>query len=113
SVAGGQTIRSVLPLNPAEPVMIEPSSATDALSPFIFQLPATSGRRPDVAIRIPSNERLAERRRARQSPFGAVHASCGAGDRPLYSGSIGLELAAHPDKTNGFMLRGIHKASAN
>ena len=31
---------------PAAPWMILPSSAAEALSPFIFQLPATSGRRP-------------------------------------------------------------------
>lgn len=33
---------------------------------------------------------------------------------PLYiPAAFGPELAAHPDKTNGFMLRGIHRASSN
>jgi hypothetical protein len=33
--------------------MIRPSSAAEAFTPFIFQLPATSGRRCDAAIRHP------------------------------------------------------------
>ena len=44
-VAGGHTIRSALPAMAAAPATILSSSATEAASPFIFQLPATSGRR--------------------------------------------------------------------
>ena len=61
----------------------------------------------------PLPQRLAERRRPRQRRFGAVRTCCEAVPGSVYSGPIGLELAAHPDKTNGSMLRGIHKASAN
>src|SRR5262249_58906274 len=32
---------------------------------------------------------------------------------PYIPPAIGLESAAHPDKRNGFMLRGIQKASSN
>ena len=112
-VAGGQIIRSTLVQRSPAPCMILPSSAAEALSPFIFQLPATSGRRVGSAIVHPSNQRLAERSGPRQRPFAAIHASCGAVGPPLYSGAFGRKSAAHPDKTNGFMLRGIHKASSN
>jgi hypothetical protein len=44
SVAGGHTITSTLDSLPA-PAMILSSSPAEARSPFIFQLPATSGRR--------------------------------------------------------------------
>ena len=44
-VAGGQTRRSV-PGIAAAPAIMRSSSATAAKSPFIFQFPATSGRRP-------------------------------------------------------------------
>src|SRR2546430_12989910 len=91
-------MRSPLVKGPPPPAMTLPSSAAEALSPFIFQLPATSGRRVGSAIVSPSNERLAERSRPRQSHPPAIHASCGAVDPPLYSGAIGLESAAHPDK---------------
>src|SRR5262245_46150322 len=52
-VAGGHTIRSALPTKGAEPAMILSSSVIDRLSPFIFQLPAISGRRFDAAIGHP------------------------------------------------------------
>src|SRR5436190_5468184 len=45
NVAGGQIIRSTSGDNATAPAMILSSSPTDALTPFIFQLPATSGRR--------------------------------------------------------------------
>src|SRR5690242_10184480 len=90
-VAGGQIMRSTLVKRSPALARILPSSAAEALSPFIFQLPATSGRRVGTAIDHPSDERLAERRRPRQSPSAAVGASCGAGSPPLYSAAIGLE----------------------
>src|SRR5664279_4751642 len=43
-VAGGHTIKSAVPASAAAPLMILDSSAVEAASPFIFQLPATSGR---------------------------------------------------------------------
>src|SRR6185436_9256146 len=46
SVAGGQIMRSTLRGRSPAPRMIVPSTSAEALSPFIFQLPATSGRRP-------------------------------------------------------------------
>ncbi len=53
SVAGGQTITSALAASAAAPATILPNSAADAASPFIFQLPATSGRRAVPAIAKP------------------------------------------------------------
>jgi hypothetical protein len=53
-VAGGQTMSSVLPAKSLEPEMILASSASDAASPFIFQLPATSGIILAAAIELPS-----------------------------------------------------------
>ena len=50
SVAGGQTISSALPASAAAPATIFSSSATEAASPFIFQLPATSGRTAPSAM---------------------------------------------------------------
>src|ERR1700761_6698791 len=44
SVAGGHTSKSALPATPAAPAHIASNSAIDARSPFIFQLPAISGR---------------------------------------------------------------------
>src|ERR1700744_1282131 len=43
-VAGGQTRRSALATTPAAPAHIASNSAIDARRPFIFQLPAISGR---------------------------------------------------------------------
>src|SRR5262245_13598587 len=42
-VAGGHTIKSVFPLSSLAPAMIFTSSPHEAMRPFIFQLPATSG----------------------------------------------------------------------
>src|SRR5438105_3850320 len=42
-VAGGQIMRSALPVSRAAPAMILASSASEEASPFIFQFPATSG----------------------------------------------------------------------
>src|SRR5688500_9880322 len=50
-VAGGQIVRSTLADRSAAPCKILPSSAVESASPFIFQLPATSGRRVDAVIR--------------------------------------------------------------
>src|SRR5579863_432372 len=44
SVAGGQTSRSALAVTRAAPASMASSSAEEALRPFIFQLPAISGR---------------------------------------------------------------------
>jgi hypothetical protein len=49
-VAGGHTIRSALLANAGAAAMILESSAAEAASPFIFQLPATSGRSLAAAI---------------------------------------------------------------
>ena len=43
-VAGGQTSRSALAATPEAPASMASNSAKDALRPFIFQLPAISGR---------------------------------------------------------------------
>src|SRR5512136_934829 len=43
NVAGGQIIRLALPATAPAPAMILVSSPREAASPFIFQLPATSG----------------------------------------------------------------------
>jgi hypothetical protein len=48
SVAGGQTRRSVLAARAAAPASIASNSAIAALSPFIFQFPAISGRMASV-----------------------------------------------------------------
>src|SRR5215813_6861056 len=50
-VAGGQTTRSALPANDLAPAMILLNSAAEAASPFIFQLPATSGMILSAAIK--------------------------------------------------------------
>src|SRR5262249_11968884 len=52
-VAGGQTMSSALPPKSPEPEMILASSASDAASPFIFQLPVTSGIILAAAIQSP------------------------------------------------------------
>jgi hypothetical protein len=49
-VAGGQTISSALPASAFAPAMILVSSPPEAASPFIFQLPATSGVTSAAAI---------------------------------------------------------------
>src|SRR2546425_1548571 len=50
SVAGGQTIRSTVEARLRAPSMMSASSTAEARSPFIFQLPATSGRRNRKAM---------------------------------------------------------------
>src|ERR1700759_627002 len=47
-VAGGQPSRSALAATPAAPAHIASNSAMEALRPFIFQLPAISGRMASV-----------------------------------------------------------------
>src|SRR5438876_11401495 len=49
-VAGGQTIRSTVEARLRAPSMMSASSTAEARSPFIFQLPATSGRRNRKAM---------------------------------------------------------------
>ena len=61
------------------------------------------------------SERLAERSEAApEAAFAATHRACCGAVALLYiPAQSALESAAQPDETNGFMLRGIHKASAN
>src|SRR5207253_4942022 len=107
---GGQTIRSAFGSARA-PCIIFASSAPAALSPFIFQLPATSGRRPVVINRAPLLKflhvpnpmtrprplgKLRKRRYTPQAPLVAAQGlgpydarPCGTGDlcRPISSTS--------------------------
>src|SRR6266446_4551422 len=74
NVAGGHIIRSTAASLRA-PSTIRPNSATEDCRPFIFQLPATSGRRGArtiVVSRVFPNptKRLAERSRTRQRSAG-------------------------------------------
>src|SRR5580658_9028005 len=48
SVAGGQTRRSALPATAGAPASMASNSAIEAFRPFIFQLPAISGRMASV-----------------------------------------------------------------
>src|SRR5215472_15873861 len=70
SVAGGHIMRSTA-VSFCAPSTIRVNSAAEDRRPFIFQLPATSGRRGARAIVVPRvfpspTKRLAERSRARQ-----------------------------------------------
>src|ERR1700704_1118582 len=58
NVAGGQTMRSTLGASRGAAAVMRSSSARGVVRPFIFQLPATSGRRA-VAIILPPTERQA------------------------------------------------------
>src|SRR3981189_2558647 len=53
SVAGGQTSRSALAATPGAPASMASNSAEEALRPFIFQLPAISGRMASVMAGFP------------------------------------------------------------
>ena len=53
SVAGGQTRRSALAATEAAPASIASNSPREALRPFIFQLPAISGRMASVMTKFP------------------------------------------------------------
>src|SRR5215203_2255399 len=99
SVAGGQIIRSTLGHRSAAPCMILASSGTEDFSPFIFQLPATSGRRSVAAIFYPSNQRLAERQKPRQWRLARVAVLCTGLYIPPNRPGI---AAAHPDNTKRF-----------
>src|SRR6185437_2501 len=55
SVAGGQTSKSALAATPEAPASIASSSAKEALRPFIFQLPAISGRMASGIFRALAN----------------------------------------------------------
>jgi len=72
-VTGGQTSRSALAATSAAPLSMASNSATEAFSPFIFQLPAISGRMASV-MSISSKMRfvhaLAEPLRQFQRPMG-------------------------------------------
>src|ERR1700722_12964540 len=63
SVAGGQTSRSALAATCDAPASMASNSAREALRPFIFQLPATSGRIASVMCKFLQYRRyaLAER----------------------------------------------------
>src|ERR1700730_8385345 len=63
-VAGGQTSRSALPATSGAPVSMASNSPKEAFRPFIFQLPAISGRMVSVISGFPANgvnDALAER----------------------------------------------------
>src|SRR6202035_2963476 len=53
-VAAGQTSKSALPTTRDAPASMASNSAIDALRPFIFQLPAISGRMGVVMCELPS-----------------------------------------------------------
>src|SRR5215471_3631530 len=54
-VAGGQTRRSALAITPLLPASIASNSPMEAERPFIFQLPAISGRMASVMAGFPSD----------------------------------------------------------
>src|ERR1700739_4368411 len=54
-VAGGQTRISALVIPPAAPASIASNSPMEAFRPFIFQLPAISGRMASVMAGFPSD----------------------------------------------------------
>src|SRR3984885_10348503 len=71
SVAGGQTKRSALPATPEAPASMASNSAIEAFRPFIFQLPAISGRMASVISGSPRTvvvHALAEAGRQFQTP---------------------------------------------
>src|ERR1019366_9446367 len=71
SVAGGQTSKSALPATPGAPASMASNSAIEAFRPFIFQLPAISGRMASVisgSPRILVVHALAEAGRQFQTP---------------------------------------------
>src|SRR3984885_9845219 len=71
SVAGGQTSKSALPATPGAPASMASNSAIEAFRPFIFQLPAISGRMASVisgSPRIVVVHALAEAGRQFQTP---------------------------------------------
>src|ERR1700738_4199913 len=52
-VAGGQTSKSALAATPGAPASMASNSAVEAFRPFIFQLPAISGRMASVMVGFP------------------------------------------------------------
>src|ERR1700730_17792387 len=71
SVAGGQTSRSAVAATPGAPASMASNSAIEAFRPFIFQLPAISGRMASVisgSPRIVVVHALAEAGRQFQTP---------------------------------------------
>src|SRR3954453_16704751 len=85
SVAGGHTIRSVRVTRSGEPSMILVSSAAEPFRPFIFQLPAMSGR---GALAI-THLALSNRRGAVSRAFAATPGAAGR-TRPMLRYRIGL-----------------------
>src|SRR3981081_3334800 len=65
SVAGGQTRRAALAATPGAPASHASNSAMEAFRPFIFQLPAISGRMASVMVGFPGNVRSICASRAR------------------------------------------------
>src|SRR3979490_3146107 len=71
SVAGGQTSRSALAATPGAPASMASNSAMEGFRPFIFQLPAISGRMASVMVGFPEmfdQYALAEPARQFQTP---------------------------------------------
>src|SRR6185312_11530233 len=110
-VAGGQTMRSTFPASGGAPAITLRSSATEAESPFIFQLPATSGRRLGVAITwFPSASRLPDPGVRRQSRSLLCCRALGGGLKGPPSPVIQPQI--QPGRSRAPMLRNIHKASS-
>src|SRR5215204_869193 len=75
SVAGGQISRSAAGVMPPAPAMIARSSDADVFNPFIFQLPATSGRRLSALLYSPQlNSSAVSRARQWRKVFATSHA---------------------------------------
>src|ERR1700692_2500170 len=76
SVAGGQTSRSAAAATPGAPASMASNSAMEAFRPFIFQLPAISGRMASVMVGFPQkcsvNMRQAEPARQISIPVLAI-----------------------------------------
>src|SRR5947209_8927300 len=111
-VAGGQTSRSTCGKSVA-PCTILPSSAAAGFSPFIFQLPATSGRRAAV---INSPRYVLVARYQTRVAVASSDQVATQGRHPYDARPCGNRLLAgrHPlMNQRTFMLRGMGQASAN
>ena len=93
-----------------------PSSAAEAASPFIFQLPATSGRELRHAI-VTSFSRVRLAEPAGGAPDGPAEPILlelqGVGPLPIRAPIIPSSSPRLIQTRNALMLRGIHKASSN
>src|SRR5258705_12570137 len=99
SVAGGQPIRSALPVTAPAPAMIFSSSPAERESPFIFQLPATSGRRCDAAIFNPSCTPFSRNRARKAAPEAKAHGHSGPASGRRLTYVIREPKLTHMEKT--------------